>query len=403
MKKNRLTLIKSLIITVFIILGKTTLAQHPLLGPDELNVYALPGSTVTLGKQAYDEGKTCYKWEGPFGGDDVRFGSMQVFQLPSFFSPNSHIGYDLTVIGEQYYEQHVTLHVIDEITFTVEPIRGCFSGNEIPVIGDFEIITTPSGYENLVSIDYDRCHQDWDGKYHVFFKLVAAGVLMDSHTVTVLNTDMVHNTTTYDVNCLGDGIRTLNKMVNLLCKGFRNVTGCGPAPDIPIPYGGVSITDGYDCCETTMTQRTLDIQTLGVKGGFHVDCAVPLYVLRAGIRGGFQLELGIRNLHTDLFRTCGPFDDEINSGYGAVSMSFGLFIEDGLGGLFLSATGDVVGKFYFEPWRMKIANSYTYTYGIMNAEMYIEAKLVCRSFVDIRYKKPIWGPKKIELGYRIDI
>lgn len=416
MKKNRLILIKSLIIVVLIILGNTALAQHPLLGPDELHVYAGPCTIVTIGKQANDEGRTCYKWYGYFGenGCEERIGSKQVFDLPLYMTPNESYEFELTVIGEQYYRQTVTLHIVGQATFTVYPKRGCFSGNEVPRIEDFEIITNPRGFENLVSIDYDRCHHlngpdgRPNGLYEVFFKLVVNGAILDSHTVVVINTEMAKNTTTYNAELLGDIVRVIDKVVDLVCNGLAAIA-CGGIDgiqiDIPAPYGGMSVTKGYDCCETTMRQTTLDIQELGIRGGLHVDCnllrAIPM--LRAGLRGGLQLEFGIRNVHVNLNRTCGPFDSEISAGYGAVSMSFGLFFEDAMRGLILSANGDVVGKFSFEPWRMKLASSYTYTYGVLDAEMYLQAELKLCSFYNPKIRKSILGPKSIELGYRIDI
>ena len=412
-KDNKLMVLKSLIIAVFLILGNTALAQHPLLGPDELHVYAFPHQLqVTIGKQANDEGRTCYKWRGYFGEDGIeeRIGSKQVFDLPSYMSSaGSSYDFLLTVIGEQYYQQTVKLHIVEEITFQVQPKKGCFSGNEIPVKEDFEITTNPRGYENLVSIDNNQCQQYSDGRYLVFFKLVVAGVILDSHTVTVLNTDMMHDTTTYSVELLADIFNAIDRCVDYVCMGLSKIA-CGQDGiqlDIPIPYGGWSVTKGYDCCETIVPQKTLDIQSLGVRSGVHVDCNLvrPLsYIgLRAGISGGLHFDFGIRNVHVDLPKTCGPFDTEINAGYGAVSLSLGLYIKDALRGHYLSATGDVVGKFSFEPWRMKLASFYTYTYGVLDAELYIEAKLLLFSFYHENYKIKILGPKKIELGYRIDI
>ena len=104
MKRDIKSLImKSLIVAVFLIIGDAVWAQHPLLSDDELNVYVLPNQQqITIGKQAYDEGRTCYKWNGYFSEDGVeeRMGSLQVFSRPSYMVENSDFEFHLTVIGE---------------------------------------------------------------------------------------------------------------------------------------------------------------------------------------------------------------------------------------------------------------------------------------------------------------
>jgi len=403
-KENKLIVLKSLIIAVFLILGNTALAQHPLLGPDELHVYAFPHQLqVTIGKQANDEGRTCYKWRGYFGenGIEERIGSKQVFDLPSYMSSaGSSYEFELTVIGEQYYQQTVELHIVEEITFQVQPKKGCFSGNEIPVKEDFEITTSPSGYENLVSIDYDRCHQYEDGMYLVFFKLVVSGVIMDSHTVFVRNTgiEMLHNSTTHSVEQAGDLIRGIVKVTNYVAKVFRSEI------DPPTIYGGWTITEGYDCCDKTMRQKRLDVNELGGKAGFHVNLGnpIPVYGFYLGFRGWFEFELGLRNLHVNLYRTCSPFDEYLEGGFhGAVDLSIGVFIEDFTGGALLSATGSLGSKFSLDDLKTIVTGSNAYTDGKLRVEMYAQCEFVLLSWVKQKYRTPLIKP--IDIPLRFDL
>lgn len=405
-KDSKLRMFKTLIIVVFLILGNTALAQHPLLGPDELDVYAFSGQLqVTIGKQANDEGRTCYKWNGPFTSADEneeRIGSKQVFDLPSNMMPNMGYPFELTVIGEQYYQQTVTVHIVDEITFQVRPIRGCISGNEIPVIEDFEITTTPSGYENLVSIDYSRCHQYSDGRYLVFFKLVVSGAILDSHSVYVLNTDMVSDTTTHWIDPWGDDFRGVFQVVSVLTKSF-NAFGCWPHLDVPTVFGSYKTIYRYDCCETKMRYRTIDIDEMGIKYGFHIDCAIPfLVVLRVGLRAGFQIEQGLHNCSFDLGRTCrlSPID-ELDVGYGSASLSGGAFIDDITGGLVCSASVDLVGKFYFYDMKIILTGNNASTKCKFDAELYLEGKVAFLTHYQVKAMVPICSKRTFNLQSNI--
>ena len=394
-------------------LGNTVLAQHPLLGPNELHVYAFPHQLqVTIGKQANDEGRTCYKWRGYFGenGIEERIGSKQVFDLPSYMSSaGSSYEFELTVIGEQYYQQTVELHIVEEITFQVQPKKGCFSGNEIPVKEDFEITTNPPGYENLVSIDYDQCHQYEDGMYLVFFKLVVSGVILDSHTVFVRNTgiEMSHNSTTYSVEQAGNLISGVYKVASFVSNGFNYVTGTVTGTQIlwdpPTIYGGWTITEGYDCCDKTMRQRRLDVNELGGKAGFHVNLRnpIPVYGFYFGLRGWFELELGLRNLHVNLYRTCSPFDEYLEGGFhGAVNLSVGVFIEDFTGGALLSATGSLGSKFSFDDLKTIVTGSNAYTDGKLRVELYAQCEFVLLSWVKQKYQTP---KKLFDIPLRFDL
>lgn len=411
MKKDIKSLImKPLIVAVFLMLCQAGIAQHPLLSPEELNVYVAPevSCLVRLGKSASDEGRTCYKWNGYFEeGAAERTGSYQVFLLPDYMAhPGTSYTYFLTVIGEQYYQQEVVLHVVGDITFEVSPIRGCISGNEMPRIEDFRITTNPSGFENLVSLTEMHPHTTnvIDGYYDVFFELRAGGALLDQKVATIINTDQALEIHQVNLDPWGDLIRGANTWITLFCKGLKAVTGSGPQIDIPTIYGGWTITDGFDCCETTMRQKKIDIDRVGVTAGVHLDInAVPfLYGLRAGFRGEVGIEFGLRDIHAKLYNTCGPVVNEYDGGYGGGSVAIGVFLED-ITGSFLSATGRVVGNVWVDRFRLRVTGSYSQTYGVLGADINLECKFMFCSFFSTTYTTPIMKKHEFPLVYNIHI
>ncbi|MBR6930666.1 MAG: hypothetical protein IKH61_10655 [Bacteroidales bacterium] len=345
-KENKLIILKSLIIAVFLILGNTALAQHPLLSDDELNVYAGPCTTVTIGKQANDEGRTCYKWRGYFGenGIEERIGSKQEFDLPLYMTPNESYEFLLTVIGEQYYQQTVTLHIVGQATFIVYPKRGCFSGNEMPRIEDFEIITNPRGFENLVSIVGMHPHTQnvIDGYYDVFFNLTVGGEVLDQKSVTIVNTDALQNTIWVNFEKLNDFCSGLMAMTNAAFNGLQYIPGgwVRVAPTSMVS-GNFSITKGYDCCNYPVRQTWIDLDNVGIKQQILVEGGFNWGVLRLGVHGGLEFGIGLSNVHTYIHETCrGNYTNSFDVSFYAAPM-LGLFVKDGTGGYVIKFEGDL--------------------------------------------------------------
>lgn len=413
-KKSKLLIMKPLIVAMLLMLGLPAVAQHPLLNSDELDVYAFPMSTVTLGKQAHDEGRTCYKWTGcfPLGSTEMT-GSQITFTLPETLDFGDECVYVLSVIGEKYYQQAVTLHVIDTITFTVVPKRGCFCGNESPIIDDFTINTDPPGFEEYVRLTRVRPHIEneaiIDGYYDVFFDLKYKGRVMSENNTTVINTDEVLNEGSLDFMQLDDfvdGIISLCKTLNKL-NGFGTDGSATDTILIPINISieGVTITDGFDCCDTIIKQVKIDVEELGVRGHLTIKHGIPIIVgvvpvARVGYRGDIFLELGARDFHLNWPKTCNSSQNE-HPLYVTFNVSVGVFIED-ITGFLLSATGAVGADFIAKNLKLKNTGYSLQSSGSAVVDLYVEYKIMYFSFFQVKGKLSAPNcPKEFPLDYDI--
>lgn len=394
MKKNfKLLIIKSLAIVTLLLVRIPAFAQHPLLGPDELNVYVLasPNSLVQLGKTTNDGGRTCYKWTGYFEeGAAERTGSYQAFLLPEYMAnPGTSYTYILTVIGEQYYQQEVVLHVRDSITFQVQPKRGCISGNEMPQIEDFEITTDPPGYENLVQLVSMQPHtyNVNDGYYDVIFELRMGGFLMDQKAVTIVNTDDEAMNQVYNVPV--DKILTLRNNIQAVMDVIKNGMEIVPGwygsvgVDLPEPsFGNWTLTRGYDCCDEMKNQLRVDIDYIGVDAGVHVDGGFNLVVLKAFLRGEIGAGFGLNDVHFKVLKTCDVDPPTIDINLHS-SVSVGAYVEDITGGSLLSAYARFVCEMKKSYLKLGfIETDYALVNGSLSTTVYFEAQYTLLSLFE---------------------
>ncbi len=399
MKKDIKSLImKSLIVAVFLIIGNAVWAQHPLLSDDELNVYVLPNQQqITIGKQAYDEGRTCYKWNGYFSEDGVeeRMGSLQVFSRPSYMVENSDFEFHLTVIGEQYYEQTVWVHVgYDNITLEVTPKIPCFSGYGVPQLWDYDIVTNPPGFENYVRIESMHPHTNViDGSYDVTFVLDINGRIVDTKTILMTNTDEMGSmvfAVNYDL--LKGFFSGLDKMLLAIEKGISLIPGPYSrtrhlGPDIEI--GTWTVTNCYECCDYIVRQQLTDVDHFQIKGGLSLESGVNFWILRLGVRGSVEAAAGLGNIHSKMYRTCNYTDTEYSI-FGSVEASARLFVEDGADGHFVELSGGLVDKFTFQAFRLRFTGTqYVESYGVLIADVYLEAKLKVVSLCELKCTLPL--------------
>lgn len=404
-KDNKLIVLKSLIIAVFLILGNTALAQHPLLNPNELDVYAGPISTVTIGKQASDEGRTCYKWYGPFGdnGYEERIGSLQEFEMPLYMTPYSNYQFRLTVIGEQYYQQIVTLHVVGQVTFQVYPKKGCISGNEMPQIEDFDIITNPPGFENLVSIVGMHPHTQnvIDGYYDVFFNLTVNGAVLDQKSATIVNTDEMYYKWWVDLTKVNEFVQGMTKVIRFIFNAWGALPGAYVSLDMPQSYvfGLWTISRGMDCCSRPMSQMKVDIDNVGLKQEIEVAGGINIGLASFGIRGGLEYGANLGNIHIRVFETCihDPSEFSITA---YIEPFLGVYAEDITGGYVASAQANIKNRFTFNSFRIKFEPDGAEALGSVYANMYIEAKIKMMSLFEFNPKIQLYEGN-VDLGTKV--
>lgn len=393
MKKDIKSLImKSLIVAVFLIIGNAVWAQHPLLSDDELNVYVLPNQQqITIGKQAYDEGRTCYKWNGYFSEEGVeeRIGALQVFSRPSYMTLNTSFEYHLTVIGEQYYEQTVWVHVGYFVTFEVTPKKPCFFGYGVPQLWDYNIVTTPPGYESYVSIQsmHPQTPNVINGHYDVDFVLTIDNNVLDQHTVEIIKTDdpaLIHEFNVPVDRILKWG-ETMEEVVEMVDKGLKCTPGWYGSINVEMPemdFGNWTITHGYDCCDEIKNQLRVDIDHVGVSAKLNLDGGFNFVLGKAFLRGQIESGLGLNNIHTSVFKTCNVDPPTINFNLNS-TVSVGAYVEDFSGGKLLSA----YARFALELTRSFvkldfIGNDYALANGSFTNKVYFESKITLISLLE---------------------
>ena len=313
MKKEKKLLTNKLTLCVlFLMLGITGYAQHPFLSGPELDVYGLPGTKIKLGKQANDEGKTCYQWYGPFtdGEFETRLGSLQEFYLPSILPNQTTYPFKLTVIGEHYYQQKVNVHVIDHATFQVTPIKGCFSGNEAPQIEDFKITTDPPGLEDRVQLVdwYSSFSSPLLYAYDVKFQLIIDDAVWDEQTAIIYYADDSFKAThIYNLDIWISAAQEIMEVVEMLKDAFSHIIclDLELKPIVPWHVGNWVYSVGFDCCDKRKKQARLHVDNISIGAGLtaHAKIKIP-FILELGLEGNYSKTFAISNINTDLYYSC---------------------------------------------------------------------------------------------------
>ena len=287
--------IKSVITSAFLLLLCLT-AQAQWAGEDK-EVLREPDNsqTVTIGVPDGSSDK-CYDWTGPNIVGNAHQATITV-------NPQSeeeiYVCTRTSSCGAE--EDQVKVKVIDTISIvSVTPLKQCYNSGDNLALTDFEIVTSPAGYQSLVQFtptqvtNYAGASEE---QQTITFSLTHNGhTSTKTATVNVFNENLGLSTcTSVDFSKFLEDFKTINKMVekakgltdklNSLAKG---VSPCAPAFNLVLnlPQG----QDIHACCNgQEIDGYRLTLPSLDVS--MAVDCYIPTTLSIPHV-GGLQIHVG---------------------------------------------------------------------------------------------------------------
>ena len=391
------------------------------LSGDKLNVKATPGQELTIGGAGGDGGcigtVVCYRWtpSNYIVSTDLNQPTVQIK------APTEKGTYSFTVkrIGECVQTCNIQLTVTDTIKIaSIEP-KGCIAKlTGCPSTSDFDIKTSPEGYENYVSIT--SCEpiagtrtQDGDEDHMVVFSLTKDGQELDTKLVPVTYyadlslsvgvglkdfsvsvSGSLGNTSAsveFDGEKIAKSFKLLKDIVKKTGEGMNALAKMTPGVSAnlqdecfePEMGGQVEVEVSRECCDNRRgVGVSINLEDVSIDYSCGLDIGIGFAKCRIGGQLGFNLHSGVS---TAFNFTC---DKETPLYEFTIGTSVGLY-----GGLFAEALsadlarGDAVltGTITFNSFRLAIARDATITVRELELCFDISAKasLKLMSFIEL--------------------
>ncbi len=289
--------------------------------------------TVTIGTPDGSSDK-CYDWSGPNIVSDPHQATITVNPQ------SSEEFYTVTRTSSCGVEQdQVKVKLIDTITIvSVTPLKNCYNhGDEIPKT-DFEIVTSPPGYESLVQYSPHTAYNAFEAfgtgcTQTVTFTLEYNGhVSTETTTVSVYN-DNLTSTTVSSVN-LANFMKQLGKVKYMVDKAQKvtdfinkfakpGVSPCQPQFNANVDFPHAEVI--HTCCEgEEVIGFVIHSSAYSVELG--VSCDIPTTISIPGV-GGLFIHVG-----GGIGASVGPFDFKYKGkcNEASVPVAIYVFLEGGV-------------------------------------------------------------------------
>lgn len=308
------------VIAFFLIMMLTLPVMANWAGPDQKILRKVDNSqTVTL--SVLTPGGYCYRWSGPNILTDRNQPTIQANP-----TEEQSIYICLRIGANGVEEDQVVVSVVDEVRIvSVKPKRTCYSPGDPIDLEDFEILTEPKGYEDIVSYSPVQISggngfyptQHWPDNNGKWDEVIVFSIdYLENHSekpviVNVLDPEAQSHTIGAELNFLEWGetilkydeiVENVENTIELMknAKGLKELLKAGfVEPNLEIIIGELSFEDGgYRCCNNHVERfGNFHFGGLTISGGlgFEIPFPIPMIpgaMFTATVEAGVKITIG---------------------------------------------------------------------------------------------------------------